>query len=96
MKKHLSILLIFLTFFATCQTSEIDKIEIIGTWSITDFYESGKFKNIWEFKSDSIFNELKYKNDGDTTLAPDENGTWKLEEKKLKITVTGEDYRGVQ
>jgi len=97
MKNILSILLVLITVAATCQSSSSgNKIEITGIWSLTDYNNSNKFEDTWEFTSDSIFNELKHKSDGNSTLIPDENGTWKLEGKRLRITVTGEDTRGEQ
>lgn len=97
MKNILSILLVLITVAAACQSSSIgDKIEIIGIWFLTDYNDSSKFEDTWEFTSDSIFNELKHKSDGDSTLVPDENGTWKLEGKRLEITVIEEDTRGEQ
>jgi hypothetical protein len=96
MKNILSILLVLITVAAACQSSSSDKIEITGIWSLTDYNDSSKFEDTWEFTSDSVFNELKHKSDGDSTLVPDENGIWRLEGIRLKITVTGEDTRGEQ
>lgn len=94
MKKILSTLLVLMTFVGACQSSGCDKIEIIGIWSLTDYNDSSKFEDTWEFTYDSIFNELKHKSEGDSTLIPDEYGTWTLEGKRLKIIVKGEDIRG--
>lgn len=97
MKNILSILLVFIAVAAACQSSSSgDKIEIIGIWLLTDYNDSSKFEDTWEFTSDSIFNELKHKSDGVSALVLDENGTWKLEGNRLRITVTREDTRGEQ
>jgi len=96
MKKILSISFVLLTITGVYHFSSSDKIEIIGTWSITDYHDSSKFEDTWEFTSDNIFNELKAKFDGDSTLVPDENGTWILEGQKLTIIVIAEDVNGKQ
>ncbi len=75
-------------------------ISLIGVWGLTDYNRSDKL-GIWEFKSDSTFNELKLKGNkkaefGDGTLAPDGNGTWSYFNSTLIITVTGEDTNGEQ
>lgn len=96
MKHILSILFILISFTGSCQTSSGERINIVGVWTLTDYNNPNKFENTWEFTTDNVFNELKYKSDGDTTLVPDENGTWLLEGKKLTITVIGEDVNGEQ
>jgi len=96
MKNILSILSVLITLVGACQSSNNDKIQLIGIWILTDYSDSDKFEDTWEFTADSIFNELKHKADGDPTLIPDENGTWEIEGKRLRVTITGEDSRGEQ
>jgi len=96
MKTYLSILFVFIAVLGICQSSVSNKIELIGSWTLTDFNDPDKFNDTWEFKTDSVFNELKHKADGDATLFPDENGTWSIKGEKLRITITREDHNGVQ
>ena len=96
MKNILSILLILISLNVSCQSARDEKINLVGVWILTDYNNPDRFKDTWEFTTDNIFNELKFKADGDTPLVPDENGTWLLKGEKLTITVTGEDTRGEQ
>lgn len=96
MKRIIHLLLIIIPLTGACQTSSSNQIDIVGIWTLTELNNPNKFENTWEFKSDNVFNELKYKTDGDTNLVPDENGTWSLENTTLKLTITGEKINGKQ
>jgi len=96
MKNILKILLLVMPVIGISQTQNNSKIKLEGIWTLTDFNNPDKFEDTWQFTSDNIFNELKHKADGDETLVVDENGTWILTKKNLKITVTGEDTKGEQ
>jgi hypothetical protein len=79
--KNLSIILLTLISLAgSCQSSSTAKMNIVGVWTLTDYNAPNKFEDTWEFRADSIFNELKHKTDGDSTLVPDENGAGQLRE----------------
>jgi hypothetical protein len=71
-------------------------MNIVGVWTLTDYNAPNKFEDTWEFRADSIFNELKHKTDGDSTLVPDENGVWTIEGNRLRVTIIGEDTEGEQ
>jgi hypothetical protein len=99
MKNILTILVLSITLIGYNQSkdttnSKNSKIKLVGIWILTDFNQPDKFEDIWEFTSNNIFNELKFKADGDRTLVPDGNGTWILKENKLTITVIGESFNG--
>ena len=98
MKNILSVLLVFISLAGFSQSTEkiSSAIDLIGVWSLYENNQTDSFEDIWEFTAEHIFNELKSKQDGDTALVPDENGTWKLEQNKLTITITGEETNGVQ
>jgi len=70
--------------------------DLLGIWTVTDFNNPNRFEDTWEFKSNGVFNELKYISDLDTIMAPDENGTWNVKDNELLITVTGEHHNGNQ
>jgi len=91
-----TILLLIFPAIGFSQTEIVTEFEMIGIWILTDFDQPEKFRDFWEFTSDGIFNELKYKSDSDTTLVSDESGTWNIINGKLKITVTREDTGGQQ
>lgn len=68
---------------------------LIGIWTLTSFDNPTAFTDTWEFKANGIFNELKYVNDGDKKMSPDENGSWQLRADTLIMTVIQEYHNGI-
>ena len=96
MKKSLIVITI-LTIVIWCLQAQLGfQVDLLGVWTVTDFHDPNKFEDTWEFKANGIFNELKYVSDGDAIMAPDENGSWNVEDNELLITITGEYHNGNQ
>jgi Lipocalin-like domain len=89
-------LLTFATAFGQTDTIKVKKqsFDLTGIWILTDYTDPKKFSDMWEFKADGKYYELKYKKDGSSELVPDENGTWSLTDITLTIIVTGEYTNG--
>lgn len=99
--KHFLYAFLCLANIFVCHAQSKDtksEINLVAIWTLTDFDNPERFNDIWEFKANGIFNELKRTGtEGSETggvLKPDENGTWSLKEDILTQIVTGEDVRG--
>jgi hypothetical protein len=102
--KNILTLFCILSISISCRISNKDKEKIelsdmTGIWTVSDYNDTKKFSDTWEFKENGIFNELKLKGEedsefGDGSLIADENGTWTLINNVLTIIATGEYING--
>jgi|GEM_PF-3347554 len=104
MKTNLLFSIVFFISWITCfsQNTETQikssEISLVGIWILRDNSNSENFQNIWEFKDNGVFNELKsgYETYGRDSLVADENGSWKLNGDSLTIIITNEILNGIR
>lgn len=100
--KHVVFLIAFLTqlpVFSQEHTFVVKNLEnqLTGIWNITNYYDERQFHDIFEFKADSTFYQLKYLNEANPqTLSPDEYGTWSIKNDTITIVGIGEISNGTK